>query len=254
MHIESVTTVFLPLSFPALFAVIWLFSTSFPKHSREKRTMFLISGAVALIVGILAFFLNTATFFRGNFLFLLTGPFFVLILGGLAGIACFVFLFFLYYIPASLLHTLRQPREVALPGEDRSQIKYVRLLLAAVIAVLLAAGGLLFVEETKLKERYGSLSDNEIRQLSAEEIRTAYDNVLFRNHHDLLRGLLAQENIPEDIIEDIYRRMAAKDRNVLSAILWNARTPCSLLAEAYRTLTSPQQSPAPYAKYAENCL
>ena len=254
MNLENVTVIFVPLSFPALLAALWLFLTAFPKHSREKRMILGISGAAALIVGGLMLALNIATFFQGNFLFFLTGPFMALIFGGLAGIACFVLLLFLYYIPVSLLKALHKPQDAALPAEDQQKVRSMRLVLAAALVILLAVGGLYVAAEQKLKSTYGSPSDNALEPLTEEEMRTAYDNPLFRNHNYLLRGLFFRENLPADIIQDIYRRRAAEDENVLSSILFHPNTPCSLLEEAYRTLTSPQRTPAPYEKYEERCL
>lgn len=254
MNLENVTVIFVPLSLPALLAVLWLFFTAFPKHSKEKRMILGISGAAALIVGGLMLALNIATFFQGNFLFFLTGPYFALILGGFTGIACFVLLLFLYYIPVSLLKALHRPQDAALPAEDQQKVRSMRLVLAAVLVILLAVGGLYVAAEQKLKSTYGSPSDDEMKPLTEEEIRTAYSNPLLRNHDYLLRGLFFRKNLPADIIEDIYRRRAAQDKNVLSSILFHPNTPCSLLKEAYRTLTSPQRAPAPYEKYEERCL
>lgn len=254
MNLENVTVIFVPLSFPALLAALWLFLTAFPKHSREKRVILGISGAAALIVGGLMLAFNIATFFKGNFLFFLTGPFMALIFGGLAGIASFILLLFLYYIPVSLLKALRRPHDAVLPAEDERKIRFARLLLAAALVVLLAAGGLYVSAEQQLKSLYGSPSDDELWPLTEEEMRTAYKNPLFRNHDYLLHGLFFRKNLPADIIEDIYRRRATQDENVLSSVLFHQNTPCSILEEAYRTLTSAQRSPAPYEKYEERCL
>ncbi|PIR49561.1 hypothetical protein COU79_04220 [Candidatus Peregrinibacteria bacterium CG10_big_fil_rev_8_21_14_0_10_54_7] len=254
MNLEYISVFYIPLLFPGLLVALWLCFTAFPKHSREKLIILGVSGGAAVIAGGFALVVNIVSLFQGNFLFFLTGPFLALILGGLAGIACFVLLLFLYYIPVSLLKALHRPQDAALPAEDQQKVRSMRLVLAAVLVILLATGGLYVAAEQKLKSTYGSPSDDEMKPLTEEEMRTAYSHPLFRNHDYLLRGLFFRENLPADIIEDIYRRRAAQDENVLSSILFHPNTPCSLLEEAYRTLTSPQRTPAPYEKYEERCL
>lgn len=247
MNLETVLFAFTVLTAPGLLAALFLLFTAVPGNSRRKKVIVRISCATAIAVGMVMLVVNTASLFWGNFLFFISGPVMALMFGGGAGVIVFVALALLYYMPACLL----ERRQASPPGQPAEQIRFGRLAAAVAIFIALSAGTVLKQKETELQAKYGSPSEGAEAPLTTEEIREAYASTIVRNHNYLLRGLLFRNNVPADILEDIYRRKGTGDETLLSMILMHPNTPCPLMHDAFAKITRPENFG--YEAYRKKC-
>lgn len=206
---------------PLLFFVaVWLLFSSLAPQSPHRKAITRIALITMLLVGIVTGGIALFSYAEGNFLALLLAPIVAVILGGIAGAVVYCALVVLYVVPMTLFY------------RDGGGIRPVRLIVSALLLGLLALGAYGVSQERMLKMEYGSPSEGAEQPLTTQQIEAAYSNVVFRHHTYLLRGLLFRDNVPSDIIKDIYERFGAKDSNLAIMIFLHANTPCSTLQHA----------------------